>query len=92
MGIVLPSKLRSSPAVYRVTKHLAKLAIVKLDICSIYHLTYDYCLCLYNNYTQYFKELEDEDEKDVLNTIQEELKIPDDIGLMWFFQIDNNID
>ena len=93
VGIVSSSRsaLRVTPAALYATKHIAKIAEVDLDMRSIYHPTYQYCLRLYNNYTQHFKELVEEDEKDVLDTIREELKIPEEEVPMWYFQMNDNV-
>ena len=89
VGILTPSSpaWKHSPAAFQATMHLAKVALVELDMRSIYHPTYYCCVCLYSNYTQQSKELVDEDEKEVLDIIREELKIPDDEAPMWYFQM-----
>ena len=88
VGILSPSSpaWECSSAVFDATMHLARLALFELDMRCIYHPTYNYCVCLYSNYTQQSKELVEEDEKEVLDIVRKELKIPDDDAPMWYFQ------
>ena len=88
VGIVSPSP---SAAALLATRHIEEVAEVALEMRSIYHPTYNYCLRLYNNLTQYSEQLVEEDEKDVLDIIREELKITEEEVPMWYFQVNDEI-
>ncbi|EKM53978.1 uncharacterized protein PHACADRAFT_257514, partial [Phanerochaete carnosa HHB-10118-sp] len=80
---------KKSAAAYNVALYLSVIAEAELDSRLIWHTRNRYCVSLYNNYTQYSKQLVEEDEKDVLDIIREELNIPD-VAPMWYFQVDED--
>lgn len=83
---------KKSLAAFDTALYLSVIAEAELDMRLIWHSKNRYCVSLYSNYTQYSKQLVDEDEKDVLDIIREELNIPGDVPPMWYFQMDDDAD
>ena len=71
----------------RAKRHLERLIEAPLDLRAIIHREYELCFSLYSNYTKWCRELEETDEKEVVEIIKKELHIPEDVAPMWYHQI-----
>ena len=68
-------------------RHLERLIGAPLDLRVIIHREYEFCFSLYSNYTKWCRELEETDEKEVVEIMRKELHIPEDIPPMWYHQV-----
>lgn len=69
----------------KVAHHLSDVARMPLQLCPVVSKKHDYVLALYSNYTKWERELETEDEVDVLNIINSELGTNE--SFLWFHHV-----
>lgn len=76
-------------AINAVIKHLERVTgAPKLYIRFPMSPEYEYMISLYDNYSKRVDEMDEDDEREVLDIIRKELNIPDDVPAMWWFEME----
>lgn len=98
--LVDPSKLREGTpldigrarfwAIEAVVDYLQYISEAsKLHIGFPLSTEYEYMIYLYSNYSKEDEEMDEEDEKEILDNLRRELDIPEDVPAMWFLHAYN---
>lgn len=76
-------------AIDAVVAHLVRVTgVPKLYIRFPASPDYEYMISLYDNYSQRVDEMDEDDEREVLEILRKELDIADDVPAMWWFEME----
>lgn len=78
--------LMVTKALKSVERHLRWVTRARLKFRTPVHVKYDTVITLWDNFTKEAQELDDEDTKEVLDLLREELGLPEDEQPMWYFE------
>lgn len=73
-------------ALWSVEHHLRWVTRARLEFRTPVHVKYDTVITLWDNFTKEDQELDDEDTKEVLDLLKEELGLPNGEQPLWYFQ------
>lgn len=76
-------------AINRVIKHLERVTgAPRLYVRFPTSPDYEYMISLYDNYSKRVDEMDEDDEREVLDILRKELNISDDVPAMWWFEME----